>query len=367
MVPLVVVILIVAFITADVVIRIVMQKQKEAKIRKERQAALDTGLRLDFADEADTLKRVEVPEPKARILAVDDEEIVLASFRKILVLAGYSIDTVEKGPEALTLIKKHDYDFVFTDLKMPVMDGVEVVKAVKHLRPDIDVIVITGYATIETAVETMKFGAMDYVQKPFTEEELVEFVNKSLIRRQDRLDRQVKPKVHLVTPASGETTDKHEFNVPAGVFVSPKHAWVKVEANGAARVGIDDFTQKIVGRIEGVELPKEGQSVQKNDPLFSIKQGNKSLKIVSPLTGKILKVNSELTESVDPLVHRPYDQGWVCEIDASNLSDEMTSLKIGANAVAWYQKEADKYLEIVKDNGGSDELLDKLSRAFFAA
>ena len=87
--------------------------------------------------------------------------------RKMLVLGGYSIDTVEKGAEALGLLQNRDYDFVFTDLKMPGMDGVELTRAVKHLRPDIDVIVITGYATIETAVETAKSGAMDYVQKPF--------------------------------------------------------------------------------------------------------------------------------------------------------------------------------------------------------
>ena len=69
---------------------------------------------------------------------------------------------------------------------MPEMDGVEVTKSVKYLRPDIDVIIITGYATVETAVECMKIGAMDYVQKPFTEDELLDFAKKSLIKRQEK-------------------------------------------------------------------------------------------------------------------------------------------------------------------------------------
>ena len=73
------------------------------------------------------------------------------------------------------------------------MDGLEVVKAVKHMRPDIDVVIITGFATVETAVECMKYGAMDYVQKPFTEDELLAFVKKSLIRRQDRIQKLLKP------------------------------------------------------------------------------------------------------------------------------------------------------------------------------
>ena len=125
--------------------------------------------------------------------------MILDSFRKILVLDGYSVDTVQTGQEALGLLQSHHYDFVFTDLKMPTMDGVEVTKSVKHMRPDIDVVIITGYATVETAVECMKHGAMDYVQKPFTEDELLAFVKKSLIKRQDRIQKQLKPKVHITT------------------------------------------------------------------------------------------------------------------------------------------------------------------------
>jgi CheY-like chemotaxis protein len=172
-----------AFAIADLLIRHYRDKAAEAKARKEREAILTTQIRLDFAAEAKSLKRVEVPGAKARILAVDDEAVILDSFRKILVLAGYNVDTVESGPEALTLVKSRDYEFVFTDLKMPEMDGVEVVKAVKHLKPEIDVAVITGYATIETAVACMQYGAGDYVQKPFTEDELVDFVKKLEVKR----------------------------------------------------------------------------------------------------------------------------------------------------------------------------------------
>ena len=145
-VPLIVITTIVVFVLVDILLRVLLNRMRETQTRKARARALDIGLKLDVSEEAPTLKRVELDHPKARILAVDDEELILNSFRKILVLAGYNIDTVEKGSEALGLIRKNDYDFVFTDLKMPGMDGVEVTKAVKHLRPDIDVIVITGFA-----------------------------------------------------------------------------------------------------------------------------------------------------------------------------------------------------------------------------
>lgn len=343
MVVIIVVLTVIVFIVVDAALRLGMEKMKQAKVKKERREALDVGLRLDYTEEAKTLKRVRVENPRARILAVDDEEIVLDSFRKILVLAGYSIDTVETGPEALGLIQKYDYDFVFTDLKMPDMDGVEVTKAVKHLRPDIDVIVITGYATIESAVETMKYGAMDYVQKPFTEEELVDFVNKSLIRRQDRIERQTKPRVHLVTPSVGESHDKHEFNVPSGVFISPNHNWVSVELNGLVRVGLDDFAQKILGRIDDIELPHKGQNVKKGEKLFVVKHGSQQIAIPSPISGKVVSVNAELLDHVEYVNMKPYELGWMCSIEPTRLTEELQTLKIGADAVQWYQEEIDRF------------------------
>ncbi len=220
MTALLVVFMFLGFVAIDVLVRVAHRRLDEARERREREAALQTSLRLDFTAEAKSLKRVEVSEPKARILAVDDEPVVLDSFRKILVLAGFDVDTVESGPEALGLVQRRDYDFVFTDLKMPGMDGVEVVKAVRHLRPDVDVAVITGYGTIETAVQTMQHGAVDYVQKPFTEDELLEFARKLLLRRQARLEAQREPSVRIVAPSVAETAGVHEYCVPGGAFVS---------------------------------------------------------------------------------------------------------------------------------------------------
>ncbi len=170
---------VVVFIIIDVIIRTIIKKTTESRLRKEREEALAVNLNLDFSHEAKTLKRVEVENPKAKILAVDDEEIILSSFRKILVLDGYSVDTVETGQEALGLIQKRHYDFVFTDLKMPQMDGVDVCKSVKHLRPDIDVIIITGYATIEVTREAMVKGAFDVIAKPFKPNDLREIIRRA--------------------------------------------------------------------------------------------------------------------------------------------------------------------------------------------
>lgn len=348
MVILIVLVTTAVFIVVDLLLRITMRRVEERKARREREEALAVGLRLDFTDEATSLKRVEVKNPRARILAVDDETIVLDSIRRILVVAGYSVDTVETGPEALGLVRKHDYDFVFTDFKMPDMDGVEVTKAVKHLRPDVDVIMITGYASIESAVETMKHGAMDYIQKPFTEDELTDLVNRLVIRRQARLEKETAPSVHLVTPSVVESKSRHEINVPAGVFVSSSHSWVGIHMNGLVRVGIDDFTQKTIGQIDSVELPERGSAVRKGEPLFTLRHGNHRLAIPSPLSARVTGLNEELLDRPELIKLKPYELGWVCTMEPTNLTDELRELRIGADAVSWYRGEIDRYAEMIR-------------------
>lgn len=354
---------VVIFIIADIVIRMVGKKMTEQKQKKEREIVLTESLKLDFTNEAKTLKRAEVENPKARILCVDDEEVILGSFRKILVLDGYSVDTVETGQEALGLIQKHHYDFLFTDLKMPMMDGVEVCKSVKHLRPDIDVIIITGYASVETAVETMKYGALDYVQKPFTEDELIAFVKKSLIKRQDKIQKQLKPKVHIThMPASDDFT-KGEFSIPGGVFISKNHTWVSMNQEGIAKVGIDDFAKKLIGKVTAVELPNLGMTVKAGQPLFTVRQGNRSVTFNSPVSGKVSQVNTLLKENVDALDVTPYERNWVCALDAENLDNEIKEMNIGKSAVAFFQEDIEKFktlfMDLVKSEKKPDEYLEE--------
>jgi len=340
---------VIIFIIADVIIRFAIKTVNEKKLRKERETILEESINIDFSKEAVSLKRAEVTNPKAKILCVDDENVILDSFRKILVLDGYTVDTVNSGPEAVNLIKSHHYDFVFTDLKMPEMDGVEVTKTVKFLRPDIDVIIITGYATVETAVDCMKLGALDYVQKPFTEDELLEFTKKSLIKRQERIQKQLKPRVHITHLSEKEKLNIGEFSIPGGVFISEGHCWAGISQEGAVRIGIDDFAKKLIGKIDDIEFPNLGMAIAKGQPLFSIKQGKKLIHFNSPVSGQVGKVNLDLGDNLETLDYSTYEKNWICVIDADKLDTELTQLKIGKNAVNFYQDEIDRYTKRIKD------------------
>jgi len=339
MTALLVVLMFVAFVAIDFLVREVARRLKEKRERQAREEVLKVSVRLDFTAEAKSLKRIEVPNPKARILAVDDEPVVLDSFRRILVLDGFNVDTVESGPEALGLIQRHDYDFVFTDLKMPEMDGVEVVKAVKHLRPDLDVVVITGYGTIETAVETMQHGACEYVQKPFTAEELSEFVRRLLIKRQARVEAQQQPTVRIVAPIAAETAPANEYCVPGGAFIAPGHTWARIEPGGQVRIGIDDFARKALGSITQVLVPEHGREVRQGQALFTLKQGGEQLQFLAPISGKVMQTNDALEGDPQRVVQSPYDRGWIVRLQPSDLAVELPSLQIGNPVIGWYQEE----------------------------
>ena len=121
---------------------------------------------------------------KARVLVVDDEEIVRESLSEWLQEDGYSVETAPDGNVALERIEAEPWAVVLLDLKMPGLDGLQVLEAAKKIRPDAQVIIMTAYATVDTAVKAMKIGAYDYLVKPFEPEELSLMMSK-LVTQQE--------------------------------------------------------------------------------------------------------------------------------------------------------------------------------------
>ncbi len=101
------------------------------------------------------------------ILFVDDDKAILDLVHRYLSREGYSVSLADSGRKALDMLKKNDFDIIFTDFKMPEIDGIELLSAIKECRPETEVIIVTGHGTMETAVKAMKIGSYDYLQKPF--------------------------------------------------------------------------------------------------------------------------------------------------------------------------------------------------------
>ncbi len=115
-----------------------------------------------------------------KILVVDDERIVIRSAEMVLSAEGYDIEGASSGKEAILKMEQNSYDLVLTDLKMPEMDGITLIKWLKQERPDIGVVIITGYPSQDTIKEALELGIIDYVPKPFTPAVLTDVTNRAV-------------------------------------------------------------------------------------------------------------------------------------------------------------------------------------------
>jgi NADH-quinone oxidoreductase subunit E len=111
-----------------------------------------------------------------QILVMEDEMSVAKGLELVLSEEGYTVDLAMTGRSALDSCSQKAFDLLIADLRLPDIDGMEVIKKVKNNRPDTEVIVVTGYSTVPSAVEAMKLGATDYLSKPFTDDELMSAV-----------------------------------------------------------------------------------------------------------------------------------------------------------------------------------------------
>ncbi|MBU2560621.1 response regulator, partial [archaeon] len=124
-----------------------------------------------------------------RILVVEDEAHVRKSLTELLSVEGYAVDTAKSGKEALGKLDKDEFDVVLSDIKMPGMDGIELLEKIKE-KHDTDVIMITGYADLENAIASLKLGAYDFIRKPYDNEEILNSIERSLERQ--RLEQEIR-------------------------------------------------------------------------------------------------------------------------------------------------------------------------------
>jgi DNA-binding NtrC family response regulator len=117
---------------------------------------------------------------KNTALVIDDEQIVLDSVSKILKDENYEVDVTLSGREGLNQAIEKEYDIVLTDIRMPDIGGMRVLRDVKRAKPSLPVVIITGYASVKSAVQAMKLGAADYIEKPFTPDQLLKAVDSAL-------------------------------------------------------------------------------------------------------------------------------------------------------------------------------------------
>ena len=139
------------------------------------------------------------------------------------------------------------------------------------------------------------------------------------------------------------------FFLPKGFFVSKAHTWVELTFSGEARVGIDDFAQKVIGSIDRIEVAPLKKELNKGDTLLTVAHGNRVLSIPAPISGTVLTVNESLFDSPQILHQDPYVAGWVAVIVPKNISTELRLLAIADDAAKWLRKEVSRFRDFIKE------------------
>lgn len=247
-----------------------------------------------------------------KILVVDDEITVCKSIRNAILSDEYTVDTALSGEEALKKDQEECYDLVITDLMMPGISGLDLLKTLRHKRPEVNVIMVTGYPTIKTAVQAVKIGAFDYIPKPFTPDQL-----RSLVSRAFK-------KIETEEKAAKEPPPP---KMPAGLYYMIGHTWLRKEDGDLITVGVVQDFLKPVGIITHIALPKVSDSMAQGEECANITDADQSNhRIWSPASGRIVEVNEKLKGDSSLLRKDPYKEGWLFRMEPVNLEEDLKGL-----------------------------------------
>jgi CheY-like chemotaxis protein/glycine cleavage system H lipoate-binding protein len=251
---------------------------------------------------------------KFNILVVDDEQIVLDSIRRHLrneldieIFSAISVH------DALDIIEEFDINIILTDLMMPDIDGMEFLKIIQEKKPNILMIMITGYATINTALQAMQHGAFDYIAKPFTKDEL-----KKVIRRA----------YDIVIASYAQNLDTRAIfeleKSGSSIKRIGKNIWMMQLEDKNVIIGVERPFLIGFGKIQTVYLPEKGDEIIQGSSCFQIFSTDmKSQSLLSPLSGTVVEVNTVLLEDPNSALQDPYGDGWILKIRPSHFEDEI--------------------------------------------
>ncbi len=254
---------------------------------------------------------------KLNILIVDDEQIVLDSIRKLLKNEpDYNLLTALSVDEAFKVMAINHIHIILTDLMMPEIDGLEFMKILKDNHPNIIAIMITGYATINTALQSMQLGAFDYLAKPFTREELIKVVRRAAglaITILNASDSDI---------AKLKVSESEKFMTTLGSI--GEHSWLMRDDDGTVLIGAERSFLYSIGRILTVYLPSVGDELRHGSVFFQVFSTDlRSLSLLSPLSGTVIEVNESINKDPNGILQDPYGKGWLIKINPANFEEEI--------------------------------------------
>ncbi len=295
---------------------------------------------------------------KFKILIIDDEEVVLDSCTLILAGGNYQLATAKNGNLGLELTKEFQPDLVYVDLKMPGISGLEVLERIRELDPNIVTIVITGYATVSSAVEAMKNGAYDFLPKPFTPDEFRLITQRGLDRRKLVLETIALRREKEMLRENFAAIVSHELKAPLGVVqqnlygleyeLEDRLTEEQKEKIGQMKSKINDLINLIHTwlRVISVDVKKLQENFK---PTLIPIVISKAVEIVQP---QAIRKNIEIVPSVqEPLNFVNGDEGTLVEVVVNILGNGIKFSREGSRILI-KAEEKNKVLAITVSDSG---------------
>ncbi len=241
---------------------------------------------------------------KGKILVLDDDPVVNLSCRRILGAEGYSISTVEKGEDALNRLSKEDFDLLIADVRLPDISGMTVLKEARVIKPKTDVVIITGYPTLEDAKEAVRLGAFEYIEKPFTPDFIINvakkvFDKRGWILRQAFID------------------EFRDYIVPLRDKENPvifykEGTWARPIKEGLWEIGCDLRYWLLTGELMYVDLIRDIERLKAGEPFARIYTSKgKSNEILSPMNAEVREFNTKANDVMAALLKEHLSEGWL--------------------------------------------------------
>ncbi len=251
------------------------------------------------------------------ILIIEDDEVVNKSAKMILATEGFNVDSVYNSNDAKTRLEDCSYKIVITDLMLPERSGMELLKIVKEKAPHIPVIMISGYATLNNAVESFKQGTFDFIPKPFTYDELL-----SVVYRAVRF-------LKAYGSAGGDMSRFISADVPdiSGYYFLGDHSWCSFNDDGSVVFGAGIAFSNTMADIKHIEFPEIGSDIIQGNMFVQIYTEDSLVhRVWAPLSGKVLKCNMELLSLKYLLKKDPFMKGWLAKIKPAGVEKELVNL-----------------------------------------
>ena len=259
---------------------------------------------------------------KYDLLVVEDEPVVLSAIRKILESERMTMDEALNSGIALGKLKRNSYKLIVTDLMLPHMSGLDLIQAIKKDHPCVPLVVITGYATLEKALESFKMGSFDFIPKPFDTEAFLAVIYRGMKYSRLMENRDPEESAFVQIPdASGENTNAD------AVYCLGCHAQAQLLENGTALIRVGQTFPGMIDNLKKLEVfPQAEEVIQGKCCAQFITEDGLVNMFWSPLSGKIEAYNDELIENIDMINTDPYDRGWIFRLTPTNLEEELKHL-----------------------------------------